>query len=255
MEDQRREKDNPFQPISLDERLSRPVPKTRHTAHEPMMMRPGQLYGRTPFYQPAVMGSPAPTEPASPQTVSFSSPTFQPFGSSTAPAAPVQAEPFSSPSFRPVKEIQPAAPSEPTFQPLWQSPMEGSPAEKAVEESPSPEYIPESQRPVEKDALGVPKYLQRSPSLGEAQPRNWVPSVSTTAETTAPAAEWPSLDVPLWPMTKPVPLEEQAAPETNAAEENTPQSASESEMPVSATETEKIAKVETSADAPGWRSS
>ena len=45
MEDQRREKDNPFQPISLDERLSRPVPKTRHTAHEPMMMRPGQLYG------------------------------------------------------------------------------------------------------------------------------------------------------------------------------------------------------------------
>ena len=42
MEDQRREKDNPFQPISLDERLSRPVPKTRHTAHEPMMMRPGQ---------------------------------------------------------------------------------------------------------------------------------------------------------------------------------------------------------------------
>ena len=46
MEDQRREKDNPFQPISLDERLSRPVPKTRHTVHEPMMMRPGQLYGR-----------------------------------------------------------------------------------------------------------------------------------------------------------------------------------------------------------------
>ncbi len=79
MEDQRREKDNPFQPISLDERLSRPVPKTRHTAHEPMMMRPGQLYGRTPFYQPAVMGSPAPTEPASPQTIPFSS--FQPFGS------------------------------------------------------------------------------------------------------------------------------------------------------------------------------
>lgn len=226
MEDQRREKDNPFQPISLDERLSRPVPKTRHTVHEPMMMRPGQLYGRTPFYQPAVMGS-------------------------AAPAAPVQAEPFSSPSFRPVEEIQPAAPSEPSFQPLWQSPMEGSPAEKAVEESPSPEYIPESQRPVEKDALGVPKYLQRSPSLGEAQPRNWVPSVSTTAETTAPAAEWPSLDVPLWPMTKPVPLEEQAAPETNAAEENTPQSASESEMPVSATKPEKIAKVETSADAPG----
>ena len=251
MEDQRREKDNPFQPISLDERLSRPVPKTRHTAHEPMMMRPGQLYGRTPFYQPAVMGSPAPTEPAAPQTVSFSSQPFQPFGSSTAPAAPVQAEPFSSPSFRPVEEIQPAAPSEPSFQPLWQSPMEGSPAEKAVEESPSPEYIPESQRPVEKDALGVPKYLQRSPSLGEAQPRNWVPSVSTTAETTAPAVEWPSLDVPLWPMTKPVPLEEQAAPETNAAEENTPQSASESEMPVSATETEKIAKVETSADTPG----
>ena len=73
MEDQRREKDNPFQPISLDERLSRPVPKTRHTVHEPMMMRPGQLYGRTPFYQPAVMGSPAPTEPAAPQTVPFSS--------------------------------------------------------------------------------------------------------------------------------------------------------------------------------------
>ena len=251
MEDQRREKDNPFQPISLDERLSRPVPKTRHTVHEPMMMRPGQLYGRTPFYQPAVMGSAAPTQPAAPQTVSFSSQPFQPFGSSTAPAAPVQEEPFSSPSFRPVEEIQPAAPSEPTFQSLWQSPMEGSPAEKAVEESPSPEYIPESQRPVEKDALGVPKYLQRSPSLGEAQPRNWVPSVSTTAETTAPAAEWPSLDVPLWPMTKPVPLEEQAAPETNAAEENTPQSASESEMPVSATKPEKIAKVETSADAPG----
>lgn len=249
MEDQRREKDNPFQPISLDERLSRPVPKTRHTAHEPMMMRPGQLYGRTPFYQPAVMGSPAPTEPAAPQTVPFSS--FQPFGSVNASVAPMQPEPFASPSFRPVEEIQPAAPSEPTFQPLWQSPMEGSPAEKAVEESPSPEYIPESQRPVEKDALGVPKYLQRSPSLGEAQPRNWVPSVSTTAETTAPAVEWPSLDVPLWPMTKPVPLEEQAAPETNAAEENTPQSASESEMPVSATETEKIAKVETSADAPG----
>lgn len=249
MEDQRREKDNPFQPISLDERLSRPVPKTRHTAHEPMMMRPGQLYGRTPFYQPAVMGSPAPTEPASPQTIPFSS--FQPFGSVNASVAPTQPEPFASPSFRPVEEIQPAAPSEPTFQPLWQSPMEGSPAEKAVEESPSPEYIPESQRPVEKDALGVPKYLQRSPSLGEAQPRNWVPSVSTTAETTAPAAEWPSLDVPLWPMTKPVPLEEQAAPETNAAEENTPQSASESEMPVSATKPEKIAKVETSADAPG----
>ena len=249
MEDQRREKDNPFQPISLDERLSRPVPKTRHTAHEPMMMRPGQLYGRTPFYQPAVMGSPAPTEPASPQTIPFSS--FQPFGSVNASVAPMQPEPFASPSFRPVEEIQPAAPSEPSFQPLWQSPMEGSPAEKAVEESPSPEYIPESQRPVEKDALGVPKYLQRSPSLGEAQPRNWVPSVSTTAETTAPAAEWPSLDVPLWPMTKPVPLEEQAAPETNAAEENTPQSASESEMPVSATETEKIAKVETSADTPG----
>ena len=249
MEDQRREKDNPFQPISLDERLSRPVPKTRHTAHEPMMMRPGQLYGRTPFYQPAVMGSPAPTEPAAPQTVPFSS--FQPFGSVNASVAPMQPEPFASPSFRPVEEIQPAAPSEPTFQPLWQSPMEGSPAEKAVEESPSPEYIPESQRPVEKDALGVPKYLQRSPSLGEAQPRNWVPSVSTTVETTAPAVEWPSLDVPLWPMTKPVPLEEQAAPETNAAEENTPQSASESEMPVSATETEKIAKVETSADAPG----
>ena len=249
MEDQRREKDNPFQPISLDERLSRPVPKTRHTAHEPMMMRPGQLYGRTPFYQPAVMGSPAPTEPAAPQTVPFSS--FQPFGSVNASVAPMQPEPFASPSFRPVEEIQPAAPSEPTFQPLWQSPMEGSPAEKAVEESPSSEYIPESQRPVEKDALGVPKYLQRSPSLGEAQPRNWVPSVSTTAETTAPAVEWPSLDVPLWPMTKPVPLEEQAAPETNAAEENTPQSASESEMPVSATETEKIAKVETSADAPG----
>ena len=249
MEDQRREKDNPFQPISLDERLSRPVPKTRHTAHEPMMMRPGQLYGRTPFYQPAVMGSPAPTEPAAPQTVPFSS--FQPFGSVNASVAPMQPEPFASPSFRPVEEIQPAAPSEPTFQPLWQSPMEGSPAEKAVEESPSSEYIPESQRPVEKDALGVPKYLQRSPSLGEAQPRNWVPSVSTTAETTAPAAEWPSLDVPLWPMTKPVPLEEQAAPETNAAEENTPQSASESEMPVSATKPEKIAKVETSADAPG----
>ena len=249
MEDQRREKDNPFQPISLDERLSRPVPKTRHTAHEPMMMRPGQLYGRTPFYQPAVMGSPAPTEPASPQTIPFSS--FQPFGSVNASVAPMQPEPFASPSFRPVEEIQPAAPSEPTFQPLWQSPMEGSPAEKAVEESPSPEYIPESQRPVEKDALGVPKYLQRSPSLGKAQPRNWVPSVSTTAKTTAPAAEWPSLDVPLWPMTKPVPLEEQSAPETNAAEENTPQSASESEMPVSATETEKIAKVETSADAPG----
>lgn len=249
MEDQRREKDNPFQPISLDERLSRPVPKTRHTVHEPMMMRPGQLYGRTPFYQPAVMGSPAPTEPAAPQTVPFSS--FQPFGSVNASVAPMQPEPFASPSFRPVEEIQPAAPSEPTFQPLWQSPMEGSPAEKAVEESPSPEYIPESQRPVEKDALGVPKYLQRSPSLGKAQPRNWVPSVSTTAETTAPAAEWPSLDVPLWPMTKPVPLEEQAAPETNAAEENTPQSASESEMPVSATKPEKIAKVETSADAPG----
>ena len=249
MEDQRREKDNPFQPISLDERLSRPVPKTRHTAHEPMMMRPGQLYGRTPFYQPAVMGSPAPTEPASPQTIPFSS--FQPFGSVNASVAPMQPEPFASPSFRPVEEIQPAAPSEPTFQPLWQSPMEGSPAEKAVEESPSPEYIPESQRPVEKDALGVPKYLQRSPSLGKAQPRNWVPSVSTTAETTAPAAEWPSLDVPLWPMTKPVPLEEQSAPETNAAEENTPQSASESEMPVSATKPEKIAKVETSADAPG----
>lgn len=249
MEDQRREKDNPFQPISLDERLSRPVPKTRHTAHEPMMMRPGQLYGRTPFYQPAVMGSPAPTEPAAPQTVPFSS--FQPFGSVNASVAPMQPEPFASPSFRPVEEIQPAAPSEPSFQPLWQSPMEGSPAEKAVEESPSSEYIPESQRPVEKDALSVPKYLQRSPSLGEAQPRNWVPSVSTTAETTAPAAEWPSLGVPLWPMTKPVPLEEQAAPETNAAEENTPQSASESEMPVSATETEKIAKVETSADAPG----
>ena len=249
MEDQRREKDNPFQPISLDERLSRPVPKIRHTAHEPMMMRPGQLYGRTPFYQPAVMGSPAPTEPAAPQTVPFSS--FQPFGSVNASVAPMQPEPFASPSFRPVEEIQPAAPSEPTFQPLWQSPMEGSPAEKAVEESPSSEYIPESQRPVEKDALGVPKYLQRSPSLGKAQPRNWVPSVSTTAETTAPAVEWPSLDVPLWPMTKPVPLEEQAAPETNAAEENTPQSASESEMPVSATETEKIAKVETSADAPG----
>lgn len=249
MEDQRREKDNPFQPISLDERLSRPVPKTRHTAHEPMMMRPGQLYGRTPFYQPAVMGSPAPTEPAAPQTVPFSS--FQPFGSVNASVAPMQPEPFASPSFRPVEEIQPAAPSEPSFQPLWQSPMEGSPAEKAVEESPSPEYIPESQRPVEKDALGVPKYLQRSPSLGEAQPRNWVPSVSTTAETTAPAAEWPSLDVPLWPMTKPVPLEEQSAPETNAAEENTPQSASESEMPVSATKPEKIAKVETSADAPG----
>ena len=249
MEDQRREKDNPFQPISLDERLSRPVPKTRHTAHEPMMMRPGQLYGRTPFYQPAVMGSPAPTEPAAPQTVPFSS--FQPFGSVNASVAPMQPEPFASPSFRPVEEIQPAAPSEPTFQPLWQSPMEGSPAEKAVEESPSPEYIPESQRPVEKDALGVPKYLQRSPSLGKAQPRNWVPSVSTTAETTAPAAEWPSLDVPLWPMTKPVPLEEQSAPETNAAEENTPQSASESEMPVPATKPEKIAKVETSADAPG----
>ena len=249
MEDQRREKDNPFQPISLDERLSRPVPKTRHTAHEPMMMRPGQLYGRTPFYQPAVMGSPAPTEPASPQTVPFSS--FQPFGSVNASVAPMQPEPFASPSFRPVEEIQPAAPSEPTFQPLWQSPMEGSPAEKAVEESPSPEYIPESQRPVEKDALGVPKYLQRSPSLGKAQPRNWVPSVSTTAETTAPAVEGPSLDVPLWPMTKPVPLEEQSAPETNAAEENTPQSASESEMPVSATKPEKIAKVETSADAPG----
>lgn len=249
MEDQRREKDNPFQPISLDERLSRPVPKTRHTAHEPMMMRPGQLYGRTPFYQPAVMGSPAPTEPASPQTIPFSS--FQPFGSVNASVAPMQPEPFASPSFRPVEEIQPAAPSEPSFQPLWQSPMEGSPAEKAVEESPSPEYIPESQRPVEKDALGVPKYLQRSPSLGEAQPRNWVPSVSTTAETTAPAVEWPSLDVPLWPMTKPVPLEEQSAPETNAAEENTPQSASESEMPVSATKPEKIAKVETSADAPG----
>ena len=249
MEDQRREKDNPFQPISLDERLSRPVPKTRHTAHEPMMMRPGQLYGRTPFYQPAVMGSPAPTEPAAPQTVPFSS--FQPFGSVNASVAPMQPEPFASPSFRPVEEIQPAAPSEPSFQPLWQSPMEGSPAEKAVEESPSPEYIPESQRPVEKDALGVPKYLQRSPSLGEAQPRNGVPSVSTTAETTAPAAEWPSLDVPLWPMTKPVPLEEQAAPETNAVEENTPQSASESEMPVSATKPEKTAKVETSADAPG----
>ena len=249
MEDQRREKDNPFQPISLDERLSRPVPKTRHTAHEPMMMRPGQLYGRTPFYQPAVMGSAAPTQPAAPQTVPFSS--FQPFGSVNASVAPMQPEPFASPSFRPVEEIQPAAPSESTFQPLWQSPLEGSPAEKAVEESPSPEYIPESQRPVEKDALGVPKYLQRSPSLGEAQPRNWVPSVSTTAETTAPAVEWPFLDVPLWPMTKPVPLEEQAAPETNAAEENTPQSASESEMPVFATETEKIAEVETSADAPG----
>lgn len=249
MEDQHREKDNPFQPISLDERLSRPVPKTRHTAHEPMMMRPGQLYGRTPFYQPAVMGSAAPTQPAAPQTVPFSS--FQPFGSVNASVAPMQPEPFASPSFRPVEEIQPAAPSEPSFQPLWQSPMEGSPAEKAVEESPSSEYIPESQRPVEKDALGVPKYLQRSPSLGKAQPRNWVPSVSTTAETTAPAAEWPSLDVPLWPVTKPVPLEEQAAPETNAVEENTPQSASESEMPVSATKPEKIAKVETSADAPG----
>ena len=134
MEDQRREKDNPFQPISLDERLSRPVPKTRHTAHEPMMMRPGQLYGRTPFYQPAVMGSPAPTEPAAPQTVPFSS--FQPFGSVNASVAPMQPEPFASPSFRPVEEIQPAAPSEPTFQPLWQSPMEGSPADNKMHHCP-----------------------------------------------------------------------------------------------------------------------
>ena len=39
MEDQRREKDNPFQPISLDERLSRPVPKTRHTAHAVLSAR------------------------------------------------------------------------------------------------------------------------------------------------------------------------------------------------------------------------
>lgn len=63
MEEQRRETDNPFQPISLDERLSRPVSKP-HTPRAPMMMRPGQLYGRTPFYQPAVMNSPMPPQPA-----------------------------------------------------------------------------------------------------------------------------------------------------------------------------------------------
>ena len=255
MEDQRREKDNPFQPISLDERLSRPVPKARHSVSEPMM-RPGQLYGRTPFYQPAVMGSPAPTQPAAPQTVPFSS--LQPFAPVNVPAAPAQSEPFASPSFRPLEEIQPAPQPEPAFQPLWQSPLEGPPAAKAAEESFAPEYIPESQRPVEKDALGVPRYLQRSPSLGEAQPRPSAPSMPASVETTASAAEWPTLDVPLWPMTRPTPLEEQALQaeekselETETAEENIPQSASESEMPVSAAEPEKIAEVETSADAPG----
>lgn len=52
MEDQRREKDNPFQPISLDERLSRPVPKTRHTVHEPMMMRPASCTAARRFISP-----------------------------------------------------------------------------------------------------------------------------------------------------------------------------------------------------------
>ena len=100
MEEQRRETDNPFQPISLDERLSRPVSKP-HTPRAPMMMRPGQLYGRTPFYQPAVMNSPMPPQPAAKAEPLLNEQPFVPPESWTQPAPP-----------------QP----EPAFQPLWQSP-------------------------------------------------------------------------------------------------------------------------------------
>ena len=140
MEDQRREKDNPFQPISLDERLSRPVPKTRHTAHEPMMMRPGQLYGRTPFYQPAVMGSPAPTEPASPQTIPFSS--FQPFGSVNASVAPMQPEPLLLRAFGLWRKFSPQRRPSLPFNPSGKARWKDRPPKKQLRKVPRRNIFP-----------------------------------------------------------------------------------------------------------------
>ena len=179
MEEQRRETDNPFQPISLDERLSRPVSKP-HTPRAPMMMRPGQLYGRTPFYQPAVMNSSMPPQPAAKAEPLLNEQPFVPPESWTQPAPP-----------------QP----EPAFQPLWQSPSEEWPS---APKTPPEDEIPESQRPMEKDALGVPRYLQRSPSLGETPVFHAAVTGPAAAETPVSAApEEPTVDVPLWPMTWP----------------------------------------------------
>lgn len=182
MEEQRRETDNPFQPISLDERLSRPVSKP-HTPRAPMMMRPGQLYGRTPFYQPAVMNSPMPPQPAG------------------------KAEPLLN--------EQPFVPPE--------------------------DEIPESQRPMEKDALGVPRYLQRSPSLAHAAVTE--PAAAETPVSAAP--EEPTVDVPLWPMTWPAAKtqpEENFAPVTEPAEETV--QVLEPETPAAAPQTESVAETE-----------
>lgn len=182
MEEQRRETDNPFQPISLDERLSRPVSKP-HTPRAPMMMRPGQLYGRTPFYQPAVMNSPMPPQPAG------------------------KAEPLLN--------EQPFVPPE--------------------------DEIPESQRPMEKDALGVPRYLQRSPSLAHAAVTE--PAAAETPVSAAP--EEPTVDVPLWPMTWPAAKtqpEENFAPVAEPAEETVP--VPEPETLAAAPQTESVAETE-----------
>ena len=182
MEEQRRETDNPFQPISLDERLSRPVSKP-HTPRAPMMMRPGQLYGRTPFYQPAVMNSPMPPQPAG------------------------KAEPLLN--------EQPFVPPE--------------------------DEIPESQRPMEKDALGVPRYLQRSPSLAHAAVTG--PAAAETPVSAAP--EEPTVDVPLWPMTWPAAKtqpEENPAPVAEPAEETVP--VPEPETLAAALQTESVAETE-----------
>lgn len=240
MEKQRREADNPFQPISLDERLSRPVSKS-HTPHAPMMMRPGQLYGRTPFYQPAVMGSPPPPVPAAPAV-----PNAEPS---------LNDRPFRLPEARP--QAVPPQP-EPAFQPLWHIPAEWPSAEASL----PPDDIPESQRPMEKDVLGVPRYLQRSPSLGSAPFH--APDVpeaaagSAAAETPVSSAPgWPAADVPPWPMTRPAaeaqpekgsvpiafPAEESiSAPEAESAAETEPASAPplpKSEAALSTFETEK----------------
>lgn len=240
MEKQRREADNPFQPISLDERLSRPVSKP-HTPHAPMMMRPGQLYGRTPFYQPAVMGSPTPPSPAAP-----AAPDVEPS---------LDGRPFRPPEAQP--QAMPPQP-EPAFQPLWQSPTEWP----STEAAPSTDDIPESQRPMEKDVLGVPRYLQRSPSLGSAPFH--APGVPETvagpaaAETSVSAApEWPVADVPLWPVTRPAAEtqpEKTSAPfafsaeESGNAEEPVEDSPSapvaEPEAPVPAPEAESAAETE-----------
>ena len=221
MEEQRRETDNPFQPISLDERLSRPVSKP-HTPRAPMMMRPGQLYGRMPFYQPAVMNSPMPPQPAAKAEPLLNEQPFVPPESWTQPAPP-----------------QP----EPAFQPLWQSPSEEWPS---APKTPPEDEIPESQRPMEKDALGVPRYLQRSPSLGETPVFHAAVTGPAAAETPVSAApEEPTVDVPLWPMTWPAAKtqpEENPAPVTEPTEETVP--VPETETLAAAPQTESVAETE-----------